>query len=319
MQMAFWKQAFVWHGSVTPRVLPRVLAFGFFAALVWMIQRQTGLNLQLPIAPYEVAGAVLGVLMVLRVNAGYDRWWEARKLWGGIVNQTRNLSIMAVEYGPREGSWREEFVRLVATFPHAVRRKLRGETDIAEADRLLPASEAARVRASQHGALRIAQMIAGRLRSVVDADQLDRFAFMQADRERAALVDHMGACERILKSPLPSVYAIKVRRFLVLFLATLPFALLEQAGALTPLIILPVAYTLLGVDQIAVELENPFRVSNLSHLPLEDICHTIEENLFEVLLDVGDDLGIGDEDELAASSIDGEEQNRRLPRLASAS
>jgi putative membrane protein len=77
------------------------------------------------------------------------------------------------------------------------------------------------------------------------------------------------------------VYAIKIRRFLTLFLATLPFAILDKAGVATPLIVALVAYSLLALDQIGVELENPFRLSNLSHLPLDQICQTIEQNVMD--------------------------------------
>ncbi len=79
---------------------------------------------------------------------------------------------------------------------------------------------------------------------------MDRFAFLQLDRERAALIDHIGACERILKTPLPLVYAIKIRRFIALFLLTLPFALLHRMNGdwLVPFITMMVAYPLIGVS-----------------------------------------------------------------------
>ena len=104
----FWGDAFAWAGSATPHVLPRVLAFGGVSALICTFARP---ELGLPVGPHEVAGAVLTLLLVIRSNAGYDRWWEARKLWGGIVNQTRNLAIQALSYGPADPAWRDEIVR----------------------------------------------------------------------------------------------------------------------------------------------------------------------------------------------------------------
>ena len=101
---------------------------------------------------------------------------------------------------------------------------------------------------------------------------MDRFAFVQIDKERASLIDHIGACERILKTPLPMVYAIKIRRFIALFLLTLPFALLNRINGdwLVPFITMMVAYPLVSLDQIGIELQNPFCVDNLSHLPLDE-------------------------------------------------
>lgn len=114
---------------------------------------------------------------------------------------------------------------------------------------------------------------------------MDRFSFLQIDRERASLIDHVGACERILRTPLPIVYAIKIRRFIALFLLTLPFALLHRMNTewLVPLITMMVAYPLLALDQIGVELQNPFSKANLNHLPLGEISANIERNLRELL------------------------------------
>lgn len=281
MSKNFWKQAFSLPGSVTPRVAGRVAVFAAFAEAVRLTALYTGWNLQLPIAPYEAAGAVLGILLVMRTNAGYDRWWEARKLWGGIVNQTRNLAMMAAAYGPTDRNWRHRFIRLAATFPHAVRRSLRNERQLLEAKRLLGVAVGDSIEAASHMPIRVSQMMAAELRKAADTGGMDRFAFMQADRERAALIDHLGACERILKTPLPTVYAIKIRRFLLLFLATLPFAILDRAGGMTSLIIALIAYSLLALDQIGVELEDPFNQSQLSHLPLDQICETIERNVLD--------------------------------------
>jgi putative membrane protein len=118
-----------------------------------------------------------------------------------------------------------------------------------------------------------------------DKSQLDSFAFLQLDKERATLIDHIGACERILKTPLATVYSIKIRRFIALFLLTLPFALLLRTNSdwLVPIITVLVAYPLISLDQIGIELQSPFDRSNLSHLPLDDISKTIEVNLLGLL------------------------------------
>jgi putative membrane protein len=118
-------------GSITPRVLPLVLTFGLIAGATcvvsWVIEKPLQMRLALAVAPFEFAGAALAVLLVLRTNSGYDRWWEARKLWGGIVNQSRNLIISAFSYGPPSLEWREALVRWTATFPYVAKEGLRGE------------------------------------------------------------------------------------------------------------------------------------------------------------------------------------------------
>jgi putative membrane protein len=285
----FWREAFALHGSVTPRVVPDILIFGLYAAGVWGVSwlsgRLFGVRIGLEVAPFELAGAALSLLLILRTNAGYDRWWEARKLWGSIVNQSRNLAIDALAYGPDDRAWREAFVRWTAAFPHAARASLRGERPPAELAALVGPEGAARVAESAHMPSCVALTLADLLRDACDRHAMDRFAFLQADRERAALIDHIGGCERILKTPLPLVYAIKIRRLIALFLLTLPFALLHRMRGdwLVPLITMMVAYPLMALDRISAELQNPFARTNLSHLPLDDISATIEKNVTGLL------------------------------------
>ena len=288
-RQGFWREAFALRGSITPQVMLSVLAFGLAASGIcgvsWLVEKLFQLKIALPIVPFEFAGAALGLLLVLRTNAGYARWWEARILWGGIRNQTRNFVIGAMAYGPANSEWREKIVRWAAVFPHVARLNLRGELSSSEVARLVGQENANQVAAADHMPSFVALKLAELLREACDRLEMDRYAFIQVDRERALLIDHIGACERILKTPLPRVVSIKIRRFILMFLLTLPFALLHRVGGywLVPFITMLVAYPLLSLDQIGVELENPFSTSNLSHLPLDEFSATIERNLLGVL------------------------------------
>jgi ion channel-forming bestrophin family protein len=275
----FWLEVFQVNGSVTPFVMRRVLLFVLLATAVWGAAAYTGWTTGLAVAPYEVVGVVLALLLVLRTNAGYDRWYEARKLWGGIVNQSRNLGIIGAVYGPHDGAWQDQFARWTAAFSHACRHSLRGETDLTDMQGLLGRKEAAEVAAAQHPPMYVAGRLGQLLRQAVDSGGMDRFAFLQAEHERTALIDHVGACERIIRTPLARVFSIKIRRFLFLYLIVLPVAIVDKAGALTPFIMLLVAYPLLSLDQIGIELQSPFAADRLSHLPLDEISSNIEKNV----------------------------------------
>jgi putative membrane protein len=280
--------------------MPHVIIFGLIAAAIcvvarlsqWMFQVEIGLE----VAPFELAGAALGLILIMRTNAGYDRWWEARKLWGGIVNQSRNLVISALSYGPTDWGWRKGFVRWAAVFPHVARCRLREEQLSLEIAALVGHQDYAQIARSGHAPSFVSLRLADLLREACATFHMDRFAFLQVDRERAALIDHVGACERILQTPLPLVFAIKTRRFIALFLLVLPFALLHRMDSdwFVPLITMLAAYPLLALDQIGVELQNPFSKVNLSHLPLGDISSTIEQNLLDLLqIKQGEGVGTG--------------------------
>jgi putative membrane protein len=278
----FWLDALAWRGTVTPLVMPRVLVFGFYGVLVGLVHEVLDWP-ALGSGPVEFTAAFLALLLVLRTNGGYERWWEARKLWGGIVNQSRNLAIAGLTYGPRDTEWRERFVRWTAAFSHVARRSLRGERELPELLPLLRDPDAVeRISRAQHMPSFVAQVLARLLREAIEQGELDRVAFLAVDHERTQLIDHVGGCERILRTPLPQVHTSKLRRFIVLYLLALPIAVVGTwwvPGLVTVL----VAYPLLAIDQIAAELENPFSQRNLSHLPLDPICDTIQGNLLALL------------------------------------
>ncbi len=284
-RQGFWREALALDGSIVPQVLPQVVLFGLLAAGVCAVARllewrfQT--RFQLDLTPFEFAGAALGVLLVFRTNAGYERWWEARKLWGGFVDRSRNFAISTLAYGPRDPHWQEKVARLAASYPHIARHALRGERPSSDVLNLVGSEMVEQIAAAQHMPAFVALRLAELLREACDKWGMDRFAFLQIDRERALLIDNFGGCERILNTPMPRAYSIKIRHFLMLFLLTLPLTLLHRFNSdwLIPLVTMLVAYPLLSLDELGVELENPFVEKNLSHLPLNDISAAIEGNV----------------------------------------
>jgi len=279
----FWGEVFTRHNSVTPYIRWRMIIFGAVGALVWAIGTYTNWIPTSGVAHYELVGFVLALLLVLRTNSGYDRWYEGRKLWGGIVNQSRNLAQVVLAFGPRDAEWREQFIRWTIAFSHACRHSLRGERNLDDMRGLLGDDAVSELAAAEHMPMYISQRLCDMLQEAAAAGDIDRFALLQAETQRTQLIDHIGACERILKTPLAEAFSVKIRRFLFLYLVVLPFGIFDKAGQMTPIIVMLVAYPLLSLDQIGVELQNPFSKKRLSHLPLGDICATIERNLLAAL------------------------------------
>lgn len=276
----FLRTALSWRGSVTPTILRRVVWVFWYSTGVYLLLRQFP-ALHLPITPFEYSGAVLGLLLVLRVNSGLDRWWEARKVWGGIVNQTRNLAIVGAQYAPFD-SHSEAFLNWLSLWPYAMKEVLSEERDLKMAEQLV-GDAAAQVRQSAHPPLFIGLKIA-QLLSEMRQHGMDDFAFVRAERERSLLIDDIGKCERIKSTPMPLVLAIKTRRFIGLFLLLLPFALVSEAGAFAPFIATLAAYPILSLDEIGMQLQDPFVQHNLSHLPVEAICDKIKSNVDQIRL-----------------------------------
>jgi putative membrane protein len=269
-------------GSVTPRVWKKVLAAFIYASLISLLSIFIP-SLALPISPFEYAGVIMGLILVFRVNAGYDRWWEARKLWGTVVNCSRNLAIIMFQY--IRTSNRNEInysLGLIVAMPYLMKNALRGLTSTDEVKHLLDDETYGQLQEWQHKPNFISSKLAELLSQMQEDGKLNQFSFLKAEELRETILDCQGACERILKTPMPFVMAIKSRRFILLFLLILPVALVDYSVYINPIIVTLVAYALFSLDQIGVELQNPFSIDNLSHLPLNDICNTIEKNIHEI-------------------------------------
>lgn len=272
---SFYSTAMTWKGSVTPLIMSRAVLSGVYFVVVSTLLHFYP-NLHIPVTPFEYSGVILGLLLVMRVNAGHDRWWEARKIWGSIVNQSRNLATIVLCYSRGDQEQKKELLEWICIWPYAMKESLRGSRNLPyQANDPIALAIYREVVTKSHLPNYIGCAIATRLERI----GLDGFAFHRAESERAKMIDNIGKSERILKTPMPFVLAIKSRRFISLFLALLPFGLHSRLGELTPLVGLLVSYALLSLDQIGVELQKPFSKASISHLPLDKICDTIATNI----------------------------------------
>ena len=272
----FLRGALAWHGSVTPRVLLSVFMTGFYAFALSMIDINYYKLPRFEITPFEYTGAILGLVLIFRTNAGHERWWEARKLWGSIVNRSRNLLLMVWNYGVDDEQWRKEMNKWIIVFSFATKEFLRLKRNFDDLNDILSELEIAELKNAQHMPIFVAGKIAALLEQARTDYKLDMFIFTQFETQRALWINDIGSCERILKTPMPLVYAIKTRRFILMYLLLLPLSLIDLSNVMSVTITMLVAYPLLSIDRIGFELQNPFSQKSLSHLPLETICQGIK-------------------------------------------
>lgn len=210
-----------------------------------------------------VLGLSIGTLVAFRNHSANDRWWEARKLWGQLINESRNLAIKARAHAIVEPTELGRFADMVAGFANALRLHLRGVSTIQ--------AEAARTHAPGQIAGEIVKTIAdwdrdGRLHGV---------ALLVFDRHTAALMDICGGCERIRSTPLASSYRALLRGGITLYLLVAPWSLaLEMGWWAVPVLAIALGY-LLGTEFTAESIEEPFGTDG-DDLPLESYCNTIE-------------------------------------------
>jgi putative membrane protein len=280
---SFLASALAFNGSVTPKVLTQVLWVFVYALIVSIVNIYIP-HAKMPIGPFEYAGFVMGLILVFRINAGYDRWWEARKIWGSIVNKSRNLTILLLNNSKNcSAETLAKYIKYIAATPFCIKKRLRDTHDFSDLKHLIDEETIDELNHNEHPVLHLSAKLSKFINHLVESNHLNEFSYLKAEEYRAQIIDDLGACERILKTPMPFVMAIKARRFILLFIIVLPWALVNTSIFVCPLISSLVAYTFFSLDQIGIELQNPFWETNLSHLPLTKISQTIEKNVLGLL------------------------------------
>jgi putative membrane protein len=230
---------------------------------------------------HSLVGVALGLLLVFRTNASYDRFWEGRRLWGGIVNETRNLIRGGTVHLADDPTLLRSLVRWTAIFPWSAMSALRGESNYGPAFNELNPAERAALMDAQHAPLWVSKQMTACLDTARRRGLISDIIQTSLDQNIQLLIDFLGGCERIRKTPLPFAYVVHLRRALIIYCFTLPFALVESFGWFTILDVLFVAYTFFGIEEIGVEIEGPFG-DDANDLPMADICETIHNNVYSL-------------------------------------
>ena len=241
----------------------------------------------LPVVPLSIVGAALGIFLSFRANSAYERWWEGRRLWGGLVNTSRMLTSQVLGYVADDARPRaERVVHRHLAFVHALRCQLRDQDPLADAEvvaRLDPADvDGVRGRSNVAYALLHRQQLD--LAGLHRAGAFDGWAMQSLDRSVAALLDVQGGCERIKRTPLPRGYAFLIDTLLSAFALLLPWALVADLSWLVIPMNILVCGSFLLISETGRVLEDPFSLF-WNGLPLSALSRTIEINVREALGD----------------------------------
>ncbi len=273
------------EGSMVREILGRVSLCVLWSVIVvslHMLLPEGWFDLAVPETAHALIGAALGLLLVFRTNASYDRFWEGRKLWGGMVNETRNLARLSSTWIAGRPDLVRQILLWTIVFPWSAMYRLRESREIGLLRDELPPGEFAAVAAADHVPLAVARQITARIEDARVAGVISDIQQVQIDQNVQLLLDYLGGCERIRSTPLPFAYAVHLRRALMAYCFTLPLALVSQFGWDTIIATLFLAYVLFGIEEIGVEIEDPFGTDE-NDLPLDEICRNIEGNLRDIL------------------------------------
>ncbi|NII82916.1 hypothetical protein H9N25_09480 [Pedobacter riviphilus] len=269
------------HKSDTFRKLwPLMLAVAVFSGLVAFAE----LNFfQLSKSSYvtnigmmhSLLGFVLSMLLVFRTNTAYDRWWEGRKLLGSLTNVSRNLALKI-----KALKLTEEDVRFfeygIPKYAFALKEHLRERMYFGKNSLLIEVEE------GKHVPNQIAGSLINRLYELLGKGAISQEQFIVLSGDFNQFTDICGACERIKNTPIPYSYSAFIKKFIFIYVITLPFGWVFSLGYFVVPIVPFILYVLASLELIAEEIENPFG-EDANDLPVDQICTNIEKHVEEIL------------------------------------
>ncbi len=241
--------------------------------------------------PLALYGSAIGIVVGFRNNSAYGRWWEARGLWGQIVNNSRSLARQVCStMHPEPGASDERELAVVQrnlvyhqiAYVQALRLQLRGLEPWEELARLLPAAEVMELRGAVNIPLALQTSMGRMLRVAKDRGWVDSMEWQALDRNLDDLADAQGGTERIKNTPMPKQYDYFPRLFVQIYCLLLPVGMVESLGWFTPLGSTLVGFMFLALDKIGRDLEDPFD-NTVYDVPMTAIARTIEINLRQML------------------------------------
>jgi putative membrane protein len=245
-------------------------------------------NIIIPIAVPMVLGTVLSLLLAFRSNQAYDRWWEARTIWGSVVNDSRSLtrqvlSLMDANYQSDElTSFQERFVKRQAAWCYSLGQSLRKTDPLKGLDRLLTRREMSYLMKYDNVPAALLLLHGRDLKYAMEQGWINQYQQVTLDATLTKLCDSMGKCERIKNTVFPATYSLYTHFTVIFFILLLPFALIDVLGFMEIPLVVAIAASFLLIEKMGVNLQDPFE-NKPTDTPVTAIAKNIEKDLRQML------------------------------------
>ena len=279
---------FTLHRTDTVRQLfPLILFIGFYS---WCIVYLESNYLKLTQNSYaknittmhSLLGFAISMLLVFRTNTAYDRWWEGRKLWGSLVNNSRNLAVKLNSILSREDEKnRSFFKKIIPLFASELCIHLQNEKTRLALD-TDPHPEIAGFDSSKHIPNQIVGLMMNKVHLLHRDKSISDYQLLFLNNELQSFLDICGACEQIKNTPIPYSYSAFIKKFIFFYVITLPLGFALSLGYLTIPVVIFIFYVLASLEIIAEEIEDPFGKDD-NDLPMQKIATSIGKNVVDIL------------------------------------
>jgi ion channel-forming bestrophin family protein len=279
---------FKFHKADTFRkLLVMIVCISLYAWLIawleleyWNLAKDS--NIKNLVLLHNLLGFVLSLLLVFRTNTAYDRWWEGRKLWGALVNNSRNLALKldAILEKANEKD-RRFFENLIPAYAAALASHLSKEAIRLELDENLH-PELKTIDKNKHVPNQIASLLMKKAKKLYQDKIISDAEYININAELSSFTDICGACERIKNTPIPFSYSLFIKKFIFFYIMTLPFGFVFSLGYWVIPVVAFVFYVLASLELIGEEIEDPFG-GDTNDLPLVKMATNIRKNVQDIL------------------------------------
>lgn len=221
---------------------------------------------------YQILGFVISLLLVFRTNTAYDRWWEGRRKWGELVNDSRNLAVKltALDLPQEENAF---FARQIGNYALCIKEHLRSGTNFELLD--VTTDELAFLQQVDHIPSGLVELMYQRMNELKKKGLLSEEDILRLDRNLNGFLDVVGACERIKNTPIPYSYSIFFKKFIFVYVITLPLAFVISFGFFSAIIATFIFYVFVSIEVLAEEIEDPFGTDD-NDLPTDEMAQRIQ-------------------------------------------
>lgn len=252
----------------------------YAAAIVYTETSVVHFHIKNSTALHSILGFALSMLLVFRTNSAYDRWWEGRKIWGSVVNNSRNLALKLTAFFVSKKN-RIELKYLIINYFFSLKNHLRDvyvESEFFATDDLTLADFSK----ANHKPNKIAQVIYNKIIAMRNNNELTMDQLLIINEELKSFTDNCGASERIKNTPIPFSYNIFLKKMIFLYCISLPLFFGGEFGYTAVPITMILLYVFASIELIAEEIEDPFGTDE-NDLPADNICEKLKNNLNEIL------------------------------------
>lgn len=264
-----------------------VVAVTAYAALVFYLYQYHNWHfLVFPISIISILGTALSLLLGFRTNSAYDRWWEARQVWGEIVNDSRTLIRQSISFIDSDLEEKDDEIKNIAhlqiAFCYTLCNSLRKLPVLITADLHLSEAELSYVKDHDNIPNAILQLLQMKLTEFYQKRKIAPILFQSLDGTVKRLCDSMGKCERIKNTIFPTQYSFFVHLIIFIFTIILPMGLIDSIGRIAIPITFVISFLFFYVENISYVMQNPFE-NGSNDIPMTSLCRTIEINLLQII------------------------------------